>query len=298
MKTTIAFAVAALGVALATTGQATTLTEYGTLATVSTFDCTGEDCGADAGDAVLLLTTLSVDPVVGGTGVTSSTAATGTTTTWPYPAGSASGTATVSSGLGIPVIRAAAASESMSWLGGQALAIQAYEYTGPGETLSLTWTLDGNITNPDDDPLTGLVLFTGFFSASELSAFPDLDPGGTGTPDPFLAYALLTSLALGSPADNFLEFTADGAVAEMGAITIDVATGDEFYLAMGLTAGAGGSGAAAESLSTLTASFAGAPALTPAFTATPASTVPEPAALLLLTGGLGVLLCLRRRGSA
>jgi len=268
----------------ASVNAASTLTEWGTLATASAYACTSDFCGADTVPEILsLATTLSVDASDGGDNVSSAAVSLGGA--YPTP-GFASGVATVAGGLGVPVLKAGAASDTNGWVAGQALAVQAYEYTGSGETLSLTWNLTGSVNNPDADSLTGLVVFAGFFSQAELPAFPQVDPTNPGS-----TAFLLASLALVSPDDNFLEFTATNAnTAESGTISIDVTNGEEFYLAMGLMAGAGGANATAESLSTLVAEFDGVPPLTPAFTS-----VPVPGAAWLLGGALIGLLRVRTR---
>ncbi|MSR13311.1 MAG: hypothetical protein EXR86_01870 [Gammaproteobacteria bacterium] len=212
--------------------SATSLTNWGTLATISQYTCISDFCGADSpGEIAALLNMLAVGPTDGAAGQTSANVSSGS---WPTP-GSASGTATVSTGLGIPILKAGATSPANTRLGGQALAIQAYEYTGQDLSLiTLNWHLTGSISNPDADPLTGLVVFAGFFNAAQLPTFPDVAT-------PINAYTLLAGLALASPADNFREFTIQNASAnESGTIAIQVANGDAFYLIMGLLAGAGG----------------------------------------------------------
>lgn len=280
MRSLTSTAFGILGLLVTSTTQATTtLTNWGTLATISEYTCTSDFCGADTVAEALALLGLTVGPIDGAAGNTSATVSSGS---WPSP-GSASGTATVASGLGIPILKAGAASPANTWLGGQALAIQAYEYTGPDPTLiTLNWNLTGSILNPDGDPLTGLVVFAGFFTDAQLPTFPDVSI-------PLNAFTLLVDLALASPADNFNEYTTQNAsVNESGTIDIQVANGDDFYLIMGLMAGAGGSDALAESLSTLTAEFAGQPALSPAFT------VPLPAAAWLFGSALLGLAGIRR----
>ncbi|MCP5143964.1 MAG: VPLPA-CTERM sorting domain-containing protein [Gammaproteobacteria bacterium] len=267
---------AAAALALAPVSQAAvTLTEYGTLATVSSFNCDSDVCG----ESLFELLTLVVDPIDGGVQQTEASVASGT---WGDP-GSVLASAAVAGGLAVPQLKAGAFGDASTWYAGQSLAIQAYEYTGAGETLSLDWNLTGNVTNPDGDTVTGLVILAGFFTSDQLTQFPAL----TGT---FTDADLLFDLALASPDDNFLEFTTPGAVNETGTISIDVVTGDQIYLVMGLMAGAGGTGAAAESLNTLTASFNGTPALTPAITA-----VPVPAAVWLFGSAFGGLVVSRRR---
>lgn len=262
---------------------ATALSEFGALTTVSSFACPGDSCGGHTlADAQLLATTLAVGPTDGGAGANSASVAVGAA----GQPGGVQASAAVSAGFAVPILKAGALGTANSWLGGQALVSQGYTYSGTGpETLSLDWQLDGTILNPDGDPVTGLVVFVGFFDATSL-VFPDVST-------PLGAFTLLTSLALASPADNFREFTASGAVQESGTVSIDVADGAQFYLVMGLMAGAGGAGSSALSLSTLTAEFAGLPAITPSLTA-----VPVPAAAWLFVSALLPLVRCRRRREA
>lgn len=268
----------ALGMTTGAQAAVATLDDWGALATISTATCASDFCG-DAADFLGFVGSLAVAPIGGGVGETSATASAGA-----YPApGSAHAEANVSGGLAVPLLRAAATGSANAWIGAQALVAQGYTYTGDGpQTLSLDWTLDGDIVNPDGDPITGFVVFVGFFEVNSLS-FPDVS-------QPLQAYTLLTSLALASPDDNFREFTADGAVLAGDTLSIDVDTGEQFYLVMGLMTGAGGAGANAESLSTLSAAFQGTPALSPTITA-----VPLPAAGWLLLAGLAPLAARTRR---
>lgn len=275
----------AAGTLALTAAEAATpsLDQWGTLASISSYACVDQACDPEASPAatLLFLNSLAVAPIDGGVGQTAAAAA--TAVTWPEP-GSASSTATAAGGFGVPVLKAGASAGAGQWLAGQALAVQGYTYTGAGETLSLTWNLTGNVTNPDGDAVTGLVIYAGFFTSTELPTFPDVgDPG---------ALALLfVSDALNDPADNVVSVTTSGGVNRSGTISLDVTPGQVFYLAMGLMAGAGGSGALAESLSTFDGDFVGAPALTPAFVTTP---VPLPPAAWLLAGALGGLVTRRR----
>jgi len=101
-------------------------------------------------------------------------------------------------------------------------------------------------------------------------------------------------LTIQDPANNFLEYTSDGEVSDQGALSIDVNTGDQFYLAMGLMAGAGGIESMAESLSTLEASFVGAPSLAPSINAVPL----PPAFFLFGSALLGMVGIARRKKAA
>lgn len=274
-------ALAASGLLAAGPSQAgATLDQFGTLATVASFSCVTEGCDT-ASDLVSALLTTKVDASNGGIGQSAASTAVGGG--WPN-AGGASGSATVNGGLAVPVLKAGAASKSLQWLGGQALAVQSYTYTGAGETLTLGWHLTGNIDNPDNDQTTGLVMFAGFFDAAALGAFPDVS-------NPLGAATLLASLATASPNDEFQEITTDGVVNTNGTLSLSVTQGQQFYLVMGLMAAAGGADAGAESLSTFTAQFRGAPSLQPALL----RSVPLPATAALALLGLALLPATRRR---
>ncbi len=277
MKSNRAWGLAAL-LTIGSAHGATTLTEWGAVASLTSSTCATDFCGADTD--VGFLFDLSVDAVNGGAGESSAGTAIGS---WPAP-GSAQADAVVAGGLAVPLLTAGATSEADTWLAGQALVIQGYGYTGTGsETIELDWQLTGNVTNPDDDPVTGLSVFVGFFNVGDLG-FPDVN-------SPMDAFTLLAGLALADPANNVLEFTTPGAVAHGSTLSIDVNDGDQFYLAMGLMAAAGGAGAQAESLSTLTAAFRDSPALSPAIAA-----VPLPgAAWLFAPAVLGLGAVVRRR---
>jgi len=254
-----------------------TLSQFGAIATISNSVCAGDFCGDDS-DALSFLFNLSVDPVNGGVTIPSASAATGGS--WPTPPpDSAQANAAVSGGLSVPLLTAGAASSSNSWIAGQALVVQGYDYTGSGtvsapETLLLDWDLSGTIVNPDNDSLTGLTVFVGFFESDGL-LFPTIT-------NPFELFGTLAGLAIAQDdVDNVQDFTSDGAVSEMGTLSIDVADGAQFYLIMGLMASAGGTDAMAESLSTLTASFSGNPSL-----AASINSVPIPAAVWLFAPAL------------
>lgn len=256
------------------------LDQFGTLATVASFTCVTQGCDTSS-DALSALFTTAVDASNGGIGQSSASTMVGGG--WPN-AGGASGSATVTGGLAVPVLRAGAASKSLQWLGGQALAVQSYTYTGAGETLTLAWHLTGTIDNPDGDGSTGLVMFAGFFDAATLGAFPDVS-------NPVGAATLLASLATASTNDEFQEFTADGVVNASSTLSLSVTQGQQFYLVMGLMAAAGGADAGAESLSTFTAQFRGSPNLQPALL----RSVPLPATAALALLGLALLPATRRR---
>ncbi len=275
------FAFALLGMLSANQGNAATvLTQWGAVASISKATCATDLCDpiSDLGFG----TNLTVAPVNGGLQMNSATVSAGS---WPA-AGSAQAQAAVTGNLAVPMLKAGAISDPNSWIAGQSLAIQGYDYTGPGETLDLTWSLDGTVNNPDAESITGLVLFVGFFTADIPVIFPDIS-------DPATAFGTLATLALASSYDNFQQYTTDGAVLDTETIKIAVNTDDQLYLAMGLMAAAGGTGAEAISLSTLTASFDGNPQLLPTL-----NSVPVPAAVWLFGSAvLGMVGFYRKRST-
>lgn len=262
---------------------ASTPLNHGTLASVTTYPCASDACGfADA--LTYLLNTPVVAASDGGAGQNSAAVAMGT---WPT-SGSASGQVDLAAGLAVPVLKAGATGAANAWWSGQALGIQSYIYNGAGETLSLSWNLTGSVLNPDGDSSTGLAVYAAFIPAGQIAAFPDVS-------DPLGVAALLAGLADSEPTDDVKSFTAtDAQVAEAGTISLVVSEGEQFYLLMGLLAGAGGQGAQAESLSTLVAGFDNlrgglTPLLLPA-----SNGVPLPGTLWLVLAGLAV--AARRRG--
>ena len=157
--------------------------------------------------------------------------------------------------------------------------VQGYNYTGtdPYE-VQLNWAVDGRVVNPDNDPLTGLSVFVGLFIPKPpTSSF--LLPNVSNPVGAF--YGLLAGLLTPFPIDSIKTYSATGTVSDQDTLYFNVLDGDEFYLIMGLMAAAGGTGAIAESLSTLTASFGGDPLLTPAM-----SSVPIPPAVWLFGSSL------------
>jgi MYXO-CTERM domain-containing protein len=257
----------------------------GTLAVAVSFTCVTEGCDTTA-DAWSALSTLNVDASSGGGGLNAASVSRGS---WPTPE-SASGSVALTGGLAVPTLKAGAASASLRWVGGAALGVQRYTYSGSVDTLSLTWNLTGSITNPDGDDTTGLAVYAAFVDGAALDDFPDLS-----TADPLAVALFLATLADGLPTDDVRQLNAtDDAVTESGTIDFDVTDGQEFYLLMGLLAGAGGQNAVAESLSTLTAQFAGSPALTPTLQPT-GNGIPLPATAAMALLGLALLARTQRR---
>ncbi|NOQ15940.1 MAG: hypothetical protein GQ581_02675, partial [Methyloprofundus sp.] len=225
--------------------SATTLTEWGTSASIISGGCSGDSCSPLG----VFLAGMNQELTVGG--INELTAAIGVIN---LPQGNAQALATVTGGsLATPILKAQANATAGSWLGAGAFAIQGYEYTGlSADTVLLNITFDGDITNPDADLATGFGVGMYLFTATQIG-FADLLATNP--------YAVLGALALTAgnslPVEQIyqLNITADGAVNEIGQLSIDLSSGDQFYLAGGVLAAAGGAGAVADAFSTLTVNF-------------------------------------------
>jgi len=198
--------------------------------------------------------------------------------------GDAFAQASVAGGLG-PSVRVDADSAALSFMDGTATAVQGYTYVGVvPDTIDIDVDLTGTIGNPDGDPATGLAARVSYVGDANVSTFVFENAiGGLLTPDDFVD----------------LETTANGAVNLSGVLSIPVAPGDQFYVIASSAATAGGAGAFAESLSTLTTSFdpadaahleaAGQPA------GVPALGWPAAGYLVFILGSIGILMGTRRR---
>jgi hypothetical protein len=280
MSGRLAMGLAVLFVALIGRVQAaTTLAEWGAVSGTASSTCTSNDCNVTTeAEALQFALGLVLGPVDGGKGAASTSVSTGT---WPQP-GSVQAGGTVSGDLSVPMLTAGAVSGANQWVGGAALVAQGYEYVGAGETLQLNWGLTGTINNPDNDSLTGLVAVVAFFAGD--FQFQSVN-------NPASALLLYDALEAAAMDGDFLEAYSGSGSLGGGTLDIDVASGDQIYLVMGLMAAAGGENASAESLSTLTASFEGSPPLVQAN-----ALVPLPSAFWLFGSGLIGLAGLRRSG--
>jgi hypothetical protein len=154
--------------------------------------------------------------------------------------GDAFAEASVAGGLG-PTIRVDADSAAGSWMQGVGTAVQGYTYTGTSaDVIDVDARLTGTIGNPDGDPATGLSAQISYVGDANVASLVFLNAiQGLVTPDG----------AVG------LETNADGAADLSDVLSIPVSPGDQFYLIVSSGASAGGAGAFAESLGTLTISF-------------------------------------------
>jgi hypothetical protein len=154
--------------------------------------------------------------------------------------GDAFAEASVASGLG-PSVRVDANSAAASFMDGTATAIQGYTYVGViPDTIDVDVNLTGTIGNPDGDPATGLAARVSYVGDANISTLVfENAVGGLLTPDDFVD----------------LETNQGGGVSLSAVLSIPVSPGDQFYLIVSSAATAGGTGAFAESLSTLTTNF-------------------------------------------
>lgn len=144
-------------------------------------------------------------------------------------------------GILAPVVRVDASSAAGGWVDGTGTAIQGYTYTGGApDTLSVSVALTGTIANPDADPSTGL--------AAQVSYVGDANVAS-------LVFENAVQGLLSPDGAVQLEQTSDGAVALADTLLIPVNPGDQFYLIASSAATAGGAGASATSLSTLSVGF-------------------------------------------
>jgi hypothetical protein len=143
-------------------------------------------------------------------------------------------------GLG-PTLRVDANALAGGWVDGTATAVEGYSYTGlVADTIEVTVHLTGTIGNPDADPSTGLAARVAYVGDANLASL--------------LFENAILGLVAGDGAVE-LEQTADGVVDIVQVLSVPVAPGDQFYLVTSSAATAGGNGAFAESLGTLSVSF-------------------------------------------
>jgi len=242
------------------------LTEFGAYTTASYGDCTGACNVADN-----IAFSGGIIPSPNGQGAIMSMLDHGPATL--NDSGSIFAEATILGGLNAPLLRASAASMLDKNTSTQAVAVQGYTVTsgGSGQMISADVNLTGTVTNPAANDQTGLAAAV---SIVQIEAPEDFE---------FLSGVFAILLGLDTP-EVELEQTIDGAVNLTGQVSRTFDEGDQFYIVAFLGAIAGGAGASAVSLSTLTIEFdaASAAVLAPA-------AVPLPGAIFLLVPALGVL---------
>ena len=208
-----------------------TLDQWGTFATLAHSDC-ADFCDPDVDLSWLL--GLTFEPAEGGPEIPLTDA------TLSNTRGDAFAEASVTVPLA-PEVRVDATSAAGGWVTGNGVAVQGYTYVGVApDTIDVAVALTGTIGNPDADPATGLAAQVSYVGDANVASLVFENAViGLVTPDGSVQ----------------LEQSADGAVNQSDVLSIPVNPGDQFYLIASSAASAGGVGAFAESLGTLSVSF-------------------------------------------
>lgn len=239
-----------------------------------------------ADDCPSFCTDFIFGPSLGGEGVT----ITGTSSV-AAPFGNASASAELTGGLNTPVLKAKSeANPTLNGAFATAFGVQGYTYNGPSGTISLDISLDGNVTDFDSDPTDTSVFFEVVLYEIESFAFftdrgsLDFELGAT----PLVQNDIDLSEASVQLQLDFLNPTS-----VFGEISIDVETGDEFYIWAFLRAESqsGLNRASADAFNTGFIEFLDNPDLVAAST----SVVPVPASVWLFASGLVGLVTFARR---
>jgi hypothetical protein len=201
--------------------------------------------------------------------------------------GEARASASLNGGFSTPVLKSqASANPTFSGAFGSAFGVQRYSYAGPGETLMLNVDLDGLVTDPEKDASETFVSLEVVLYDPQLFAFGS---NRSILEDNFGVIPLVqTNL---SEASVFLQLDHTNTTSDSGQISVDAATGDEFYIWAFLRSEAqsGNFATSADAFNTGTLSFVGNPNLIAA------SPVPLPAGVYLLSAGLLALIRARRK---
>ena len=258
------------------------------LSLVSTADAALVNWGARAitsvADCPSFCTDFNFGPTLGGENVADS----GISSVSEFR-GDARASASLTGGLSTPVLKAeSTANPNTNGAFATAFGVQGYTYNGAGETLTLDIFLDGLVSDPEMDPLDTRVTLEVVFYAPDPFAFIS----DRGTLD-FEVGATPLSQPDSSEASVFLQLDHTNPTNDSGQISIDVATGDEFYIWALLRAESqsGLAATSADAFDTGTMSFVGNPDLT----AASAAVIPLPAAIWLFGSGLLGLVGIARR---
>ncbi|MGR8949550.1 MAG: hypothetical protein ACU84Q_16005 [Gammaproteobacteria bacterium] len=196
--------------------------------------------------------------------------------------GSARASAALSGNNSAPILKAEAfANPSFRGAFGTAFAVQGYTYNGLGETLTIDVELDGLVNDPELDASdTNARLEVVLYTVTNFDFISD-----RGTLD-FESGAAPLLQPNASEASVVLQLDHTNPTQDSGQISVDVATGDEFYLWAFLRAEAqsGAQGTSADAFNTGVISFAGNPDLIVA------APVPLPTAVWLFGGAVLVLI--------
>jgi len=264
---TIGFTCLLLGIGVHSSAQTSGPNEWGVLANGAHNDCPDNACPS-------YFLGLLVEEGNGGAGSAAASF------NLSNARGTVNSSVAIDGGLSVPSLAAFASSNPNSFVQTEATGIQGYTYTAANAgTITLSATLTGNITNPDNDEATGLT--------AQICLIPD---SGTF----FFTDAAFTCLLSGiTPSSTQMLVTATGAVNQSQNIAIDLTPGDDFYVVAVLTAAAAGSAAVSDASNTLTMEFTIANHSTdpnPATTLTPAFSAPINVPMLPLGGLLALFI--------
>ena len=248
----------------------------------------GAQAGTSVADCPSFCTSFNFGPTLGGENV----ANTGISSVSEFR-GVARASASLTGGLSTPLLKAeSAANPNTNGAFATAFGIQGYTYNGAGETLTLDIALDGVVYDPEMDPFdTRAYLEVVLYAPDPFGFFLD-----RGTLD-FEVGATPLSQPDNSEASVFLQLDYTNTTNDSGQISIEVATGDEFYIWAFLRAESesGLAATSADAFNTGSMSFVGNPELT----AASAAVVPLPAAVWLFGSGmLGLIGRARRKKTA
>jgi hypothetical protein len=248
----------------------------------------GAQAGTSVADCPGFCTSFNFGPTLGGENVANS----GISSVSEFR-GDARASASLTGGLSTPLLRAeSAADPNTNGAFATAFGIQGYTYNGAGETLTLDIALDGLVTDPEMDPSdTRVYLDVVLYAPDPFGFFLD-----RGTLD-FEVGAITLSQPDDTEASVSLQLDHLNTTNDSGQISIEVATGDEFYIWAFLRAESqsGLAATSADAFNTGSMSFVGKPDLAAASTAV----VPLPAAVWLFGFGmLGLIGIARRKKTA
>jgi hypothetical protein len=246
----------------------------------------GAQAGTSVADCPSFCTSFNFGPTLGGVNVADS----GISSVSEFR-GDARASASLTGGLSTPVLKAqSAADPNTNGAFATAFGIQGYTYNGAGETLTLDIALDGLVTDPEMDPDTRVYLEVVLYAPDPFGFYLD-----RGTLD-FEVGATPLSQPGSSEASVLLQLDHTNTTNDSGQISIEVATGDEFYIWAFLRAESesGLAATSADAFNTGSMSFVGNPDLT----AASAAVVPLPATVWLLGSGMLGLIGISRRNKA
>ena len=181
----------------------------------------GAQAGTSVADCPSFCTNFTFGPTLGGENV----ANTGISSV-SESRGNARASASLTGGLSTPLLKAeSAANPRFKGAFATAFGVQGYTYNGTGEMLSLDIALDGLVTDPEMEPFdTRVYLEVVLYASDPFGFFSD-----RGTLD-FEVGANPLSQPDSSEASVFLQLDHTNTTNDSGQISIDVTTGDEFYI--------------------------------------------------------------------